>query len=666
MKETVSNVYFAADHVDRLIDTCETKINNWGAAAGASGFMSSVVKAQWRNNAAYYASMLEAQAWDTGLTFAGDKGEFVKSIIPKARVLIRQFVSLATKQRYSFDVVTDVADSDPIKTARIGSAIVKNECEKHHIDLVAERIVETVAIEGLCCITNTWNTSSGRIYGRMDEKGNMLYSGGNRLEMYTFNDMIFDWTKKNPDDLDWCIFRNKKNRWDLIAQFPELEEKIRSLPSAQLERLAMPTLAVEAYEVNQDEVYVREFYHKPTPALPFGRMSIYCNKDVVLFDGENPYECIPAVFFVFQQIKNTLLGYPMMSNLLTQQELYTAEISTIATNHSAFGVQSVLVPKGSNISVNQVSKGMTFIDYTPLGADGGGKPEPMQLTSTPPEVFNFVNMMSAGLEELSMINATLRGQPPANVTSGAMAATLSANALEFIYSDTKGLTIGLEQLMSMSIKNYKKFASVEQIIDVIGEGNTSTAQEFQGGDVQGVKQVKIRQGNPLLNTIAGRLQLGESILPLLQQGKNDAISRYLGLLEGAPIETLFQSELSEDVAVSQEIEALQRGEPVAPLITDNHPMYIRAYQKLLYNPAIRQNGTMIQSLLSLIMERASLEQSCPPDVKAMLRGLPMPQTGMPPQQGGVPASAPPSEAVAPPEAVNSNAATPAAPQIGAT
>lgn len=664
MKETVSNVYFAADEVDRLIDTCEMKINNWGAAAGASGFMSSVVKAQWRNNAAYYASMLEAQAWDTGLTFGGDKGEFVKSIIPKARVLIRQFVSLATKQRYSFDVVTDVADSDPVKTARIGNSIVKNESEKHHIDLVAERIVETVAIEGICCVTNTWDTGSGKIYGRMDDKGNMLYSGGNRLEMYTFNDMMFDWTKKNPDDLDWVIFRNKKNRWDLIAQFPELEDKIRSLPSAQLERLAMPTLSVEAYEINQDEVYVREFYHKPTPALPFGRMAIYCNKETVLFDGENPYECIPAVFFVFQQIKNTLLGYPMMSNLLTQQELYTAEISTIATNHSAFGVQSVLVPKGSNISVNQVSKGMTFIDYTPQGADGGGKPEPMQLTSTPPEVFNFVQMMSAGLEELSMINSTLRGQPPANVTSGAMAATLSANALEFIYSDTKGLTIGLEMLMSMSIKNYKKFASVEQIIDVIGEGNTSTAQEFKGSDVKGVKQVKIRQGNPLLNTIAGRLQLGESILPLLQQGKNDAISRYLGLLEGAPIETLFQSELSEDVAVMQEIEALQRGENVAPLITDNHPMYIRAYQKLLYNPSIRLNGPMVQSILSLIMERAQLEMQCPPDVKAMLRGLPMPQMGMPP--GAMPTnSQPPSNAVAPEESVNSNAANPAAPQIGA-
>jgi hypothetical protein len=277
-------------------------------------------------------------------------------------------------------------------------------------------------------------------------------------------------------------------------------------------------------------------------------------------------------------------------------------------------------------------------------------------------VFNFLDRMGGVLEEMSMINSTLRGQPPANVTSGAMAATLSANALEFIYSDTKGLTIGLEQLMGLSIKNFQKFASVEQVIDVVGEGNTSYAQQFQADKLTGIKQVKIRQGNPLLNTIAGRLQLGESILPLLQQGKTDAIGRYLGLLEGAPIETLFETELSENAAVQMEIEALQRGENVAPLITDNHPTFIRAYQKLLYNPAVRQNGSLTQTLLALMQERATLEMQCPPDLKAILRNQPMPM--MAPPQGPVPTEQAPSEAAAPaPVTQPSEAALPAQAQV---
>jgi hypothetical protein len=131
----------------------------------------------------------------------------------------------------------------------------------------------------------------------------------------------------------------------------------------------------------------------------------------------------------------------------------------------------------------------------------------------------------------------------------------------------------------------------------------------------------------------------------LQQGKNDAVSRYLGLLEGAPIESLFESELSENTAVQQEIEALQRGENVAPLITDNHPMFIRAYQRLLYSPSVRQQGALVQSLLSLRMERTSLEAQCPPDLKAILRNQPMPM--MAPPQAGNPEAQPPSESAAP-------------------
>ena len=658
-----NDVYFAADEAISLIAKCESKLQEWGAMSGTSGFMSSVVKAQWRNNAAYYSAMLEPQAWDSSFTFEGENSEFIKTFIPKARVLIRQFVSLATKQRYSFDCVTDVNDADPLRTSRIGNSLVKAEVERHKIDFLAEKIVEAVCIEGLCVVSNTWDTGKGYIYGRMDDK-NMLYSGGCRLELYMLNDIVFDWSKKTPEDLDWIILRKKFNKWDLIAQFPELEEEIKALPPANIERMAIPGLHFEDHTQDTDSVYIREFYHKPTPALPFGRMVVWGNNDTILVDSQNPYECLPCTFFIFQQIKNTLLGYPMMSNLIGAQEIFTGEVSTVTTNHSSFGVQSVLVPQGSNISPQQVTNGMVFIEYVPQNADGGGKPEPMQLTSTPPEVFNFMNMVSSYLDELSLINATLRGAPPANVTSGAMAATLSANALEFIYSDTKGLIIGLEALMTQSIKNYQKFATLEQLIDVLGEGNVSSVEEFKADDIKTIKKVKIRQGNPLLNTIAGRLQLGEAILPLLEQGKTDAISRYLGLLEGAPIDSLFDSELSEDMAVTQELEALQRGENISPLISDNHPMFIRAYQKLLYNPNVRQNGVLVQTILDLIMERLELEARCPSDLKAILRRLPMPQnpsipSPTPPQPEGTPSQ----ETMPPSETQYSNQAMPAKPEV---
>jgi hypothetical protein len=581
----------------------------------------------WRNTAAYYSALIEPDSIDTSLGFAGEKGELVRCLLPKARLLVRQYIALATRQRYQFEVTTDVTDSTPVETARLGKSIVNGEVEKHRLDMLAEKIVEACLVKGLCWVSNTWATDQGEIWGRATDN-TVLYSGGTKIEMHDLHEVIFNWAHAQENQLEWIVIKRKYNRWNLVAQFPEMADDIRSLPSIKSERMVFPTFNVMATMDDEDYCYVKEFYHCPSPAMPFGRMVVYGNQSTVFYDGNNPYGKIPAELFRFQNVDSTLLGYPMLSSLLPAQEMLDHETSVIATNHQGFGVQSVLVPKGSDISVMDVKSGLNFIGYTPQNAEGGGKPEPLQLTATPAEVFNFQQSLSAYMDELSGINSTLRGAPPANVTSGAMAATLAAQALEFITSDTKGLTIGIEKLMQLSLDNYKKFAKVEQIIDVVGEGNTSAAERFKAQRLEGMKKVKIRTGNPLMATISGRLQLGESILPMLQAGQNDAIAKYFGLIEGAPIESMFESELSENTAIQQEIEAIMKGEPVLPLITDNHPTYIREYRKILYNQSVRRQSQLAQHVLDLILERLRLEQMCPPELKAILRGTPMP----PPQQ----------------------------------
>jgi hypothetical protein len=81
-------------------------------------------------------------------------------------------------------------------------------------------------------------------------------------------------------------------------------------------------------------IYVYEFYHKPTPALPQGRMTIYASGTCVFEDGENPYGQIPGRFLKFEQIIGTGLGYPMLSNLLPVQELldHSFSASSAPTN----------------------------------------------------------------------------------------------------------------------------------------------------------------------------------------------------------------------------------------------------------------------------------------------------------------------------------------------
>jgi hypothetical protein len=444
---------------------------------------------------------------------------------------------------------------------------------------------------------------------------------------------VFDWSIENEKNIDWVVIKRIRNRWSYAARYPELLSQIKSIPSVKEVRQTMPNLNFLSRYESSDMIYVYEFYHKPTPALPQGRMTIYASGTCVFEDGENPYGQIPGRFLKFEQIIGTGLGYPMLSNLLPVQELLDHSFSVISTNQQATGVQSVLVPKGADISVNDI-KGLSFISYTPANAEGGGKPEPLQLTSTPPEVFNFLNVCSQYMSNVSMITETLRGQPPANVTSGAMAATLAANAMEFLNSASKALTIWSEDMVNIAIENYKIFATEDQILDVTGEGSVSYVKQFKNSDLKSLRQIKMRTQSPLMNTVAGRLQFGDS---LLQSGLIKKPQQYLNLIEGAPVDSLFEDDLSENMAIQAEIDALLEGRPVAPMITDNHPMFINAYRKLLYNPHIRTQSEITQVIVQLMQERITMEQQLEPMLKAMLRGEPPPQAGA---QGGQPAPLP--------------------------
>mgnify|MGYP003346093679 FL=1 len=111
----------------------------------------------------------------------------------------------------------------------------------------------------------------------------------------------------------------------------------------------------------------------------------------------------------------------------------------------------------------------------------------------------------------------------------------------------------------------------------------------------------------------------------LQAGLIKKPQAYLNLVEGAPVDSLFDDDLSENMAIQSEIDALLEGRPVAPMMTDNHPMFINAYKKLLYNPHVRTQSPLTQTIVQLMQERIMMEQQLDPMLKAMLRGEPMPE-----------------------------------------
>lgn len=596
-----------------------------------------VAEAWFRNLVSYYSCLLEPNDWQSSLGFVGEQGELVKMAVPQARTIIRQIVSIVTKERLAFKAIAEKQGSDVMNDVRLGNAVADKIIKEEHIDRKNELAVEHACVVGMGFMKATWRTDKGTPYSATAE-GNLVYDGAVEISVPIIQDVSWDFRIQDWDQNYWIRIRTTKNRWDLIAQFPDLEEEIKQVPKIlEDQTLRAPKSMLPSEE---DLIYVYEAYHKPTPAMPKGRMIMYSTRDTIYFDGPNLYGCLPIIPIVPETIFGQGYGYPIFSNLLPCQEMFDHSLSAIASNHSNLAVQNVACPRNANVSVEQI-KGMNFLMFTPQNAAGGGKPEPMNLLQSAPETFKFAEVLSKYMLDVSYLNAALRGQPPPGVTSGTAIATLTASSLEFLNGLGKANQLGLESLINLAVNIEMKFAKTPRSVSWNGKNNQAYVKEYTGDDLKNIKGFQMQRVNPLMQTLGGRVDAAEK---LLQNGVCKTIQDYVSILEGAPLSQLTEVEVSENDLVQSENEALLNGSPVVVLVTDDHPFHIRKHKKLIDDPAVRLNNAMVKSVLVHIQEHVKQQQNGDPFLMAMANTgkapqmPPGPPPGPPPQGGGENAS----------------------------
>lgn len=603
-----------------------------------------------RNMIAYYSTILKATAWDTGLVFSGEQGELVEMSVPQARSLIRQLVGLITKQKLAFSATAEAKGRDVIEASRLANSLAAQEVTQHDLDSKGDMLIEMAMVYGSSFIHVPWRSDRGEPFEgdtvtktNGEEVDRILYTGENDFQILGPLDLVYDYRMDSWENLDWVEARTIQNRWNLIAQFPELEQKLIALPSV---RKQTPLWAYTAENFEEhDTIYVYVNYHKPTPALPQGRMLVYADKDTIMFDDHNPYKRIPIVPCMPEKVHGLLMGYPVLSSLLPAQEMLDHSFSAIATNQAAHAVQNIVAPRGSGLTVEDIG-GMNFISFTPQQVDGGGKPEALQLTKSAPETFNFIPLLLQHMQQISNLNSTVRGEPPAGMKAGVAIATLTANALELLNSHSKAYVGAWERAMTHSVRNFQDFGHLPHTVNMKGKGGQILAKEFTNKDLGAIKGVKIQAQNPLMSTIAGRTEVAEKLLPT---GLLKNAQEYFSILEGEPVSTMWEVELSENDLLHDENESMIEGAPVVALSTDDHPVHIRSHAALLNKSSVRTDNARVQSILDHILEHHQLSQSTDPMLTAMVRTGKMPMQGPPAPMGAPGAGGMASQMAAGPE-----------------
>lgn len=663
--EAAEPKYFAAKKAAEVVGVLSEHTDRHEAGVRADRGIGAI----WRRNMSVYYAGLLAGNDGSALDFGGERGELVKVVANQARSLARQFFALITKARLEFECHAQTTETGVIADARLANHIARHTVEDQRLDLLGDRLLETTILAGSAYFKPCWRTDRGRRVSRnMD--GTLNLAGALEISVVHPIDVMFDLSVEHAADRDWCVVRTVKNRWDLAAQFPNLADAIENLPAPKDDEFL-----VSHRRDSEDLCYVYEFYHRSSMAMPEGRLLVYGNAETVFYDDANPYidqdgeafiplsECKP------EPIVGTPWGYSFFNDLVPLQEMLDASLSTAASNVSAYGFGTLLNPEGNGLSVRDIG-GLQFLNYKPAGPTGGGKPEPLALPSTPAEVYRFSETIKAHMMELSGINSTLRGQPPSNVTSGTMAATLSANAVEFAAPFAKAYHLALEQVVYMSLLIYKRFASVPQVIAIAGKNREATIKQFVGPDIGNISKVTLKTRSAASATAAGVADQGEK---LLNAGLIRSPQQFIELIETGNIESVFETESKENDLINAENDLLKEGKIVHALATDVHTKHIPQHLQVLSDPELRRQASLyedgvtppgaapakaagiLKAALDHINEHLELQKNTDPMLLAICatgqapQVPPGPPSPPPPNGGGGPSGGPasPSEPAEP-------------------
>lgn len=613
--------YFAAKPADELAPEIMDRVSDFYGFIKSSGIFGRIRKSYQ----AYYG-LSDKGFRSSGLSQSGDQGELTAFKVNQYHSVLQGLLNLTTSQKASFEVRATNTDFKSQTQTILAQGILEYYLREKNLERILREAVEICLWGNDGYVTAIWEPNGGQEYGVNPDTGSVIYEGDIRYESKHALEIVVDVNAMNAKDPAWRVVVCWENKFDLAARFPDMAEQILSIEDtrdADTDRLAG---SLSLNEKESDLIPVYHFYHKRSDSVRDGRYMIVLDSETWLFDGALPYRKIPIHRIAAGELFGTPFGYSPMMDLLAVQEIYDVLHSTVATNQSTHGVGNVWTKPGSGLTVNQLSSGMNHWESEEA-------PEPINLTATPAEVFNYMEHLEHLFEQLPGIGSMLRGQPETQM-SGAAMALIASQAVQFNSGLQQAWANLLEDVGTATFEILQDFAKVPRIAVIVGKHNRSMMKEFTSDDIAKVSRVVVDLGNPLSRTTAGRVEIANQ---LLQAQKFETPEEYLSVINTGKLETLTESRQTQLLNIRAENEKMRDGQgaQVKAILTDKHPLHILEHMSVLDDPDTRMEPEVVQTVLNHVQEHLGLWEQMPPTLLNLL-GIPPAQPQMPMGMPGAP------------------------------
>lgn len=657
--------YWASRKPEELVEAALAHVWDYYEELLTGGWFEVILRATWR----YYN--LEAgdytgagQHAGSRISFGGEQGELSYVRVNHFRSFVRHLLSLTTSNRPSFEPRPRTGSEKARQQVPAARNLLEWYFRRGRLEVTCARAVEISLIMREGYVWLDWDARAGEkvrddIVFDGDQPAYLTDEDGERvtdesgapipqtIEVYQ-GDLVS--REKTPLDVitprcadprnpPWRIVRGTANRWDLIASYPELAEKIRAFkPPEDDMRLDIREARPQSQETGSDEIPVWHLYHKRSSALPEGRVLSFLDSDIWFADGPLPFPTIPVVRVAPSEMIGTGRGYSDSWDLIGLAESYDAAFSALLTQVDAFAVPNVIAPEGSDVQPSDVAGGLNFWTYPPgMSPPGFMVPPPFS-----PAAQELMARSEEAMAKLSGVNSVVRGDPDSNIKSGAMASLIQSQAMQYNAGLQGDYFRLLEDVGTLLIQVCQQFASEERLIAIVGD-DTDALASFKKDDIADIDGVTLDIGNPLARTTAGRYQLAEKLL----DAKMIDPSQFMDVMRTGAVEDWFRRPRQERALIRQENELLAKAPPIVPaspmrdprtgkplplahthevagvpvLATDNHPQHMSEHAVGLTRAQARNDQATQDAHLAHIYHHYSVWKATPPELRKIL-GIP--------------------------------------------
>jgi len=625
--------YFANRDPEETAGILLEKAGNWFNNLDSNGYLDKLREMWAAYHGIYYAGFNDGHK----ITFGGEQGELANLPINHFRNIAQHMLVMVTATRPTFEARAVNTDYKSQSQTILANGLLDYYMREKKLEKYLQTAVEYAVVLGAGYIKMEWNAMAGPLYdtiepehdaqGNVVEEGYPIFEGDVVFSNLSPFDVVVDSTKEDTDTHDWIVTRSFKNKFDLAAKYPELEDEIIKMDTKEeYYRFRFNSLGY----VETDDIPVYELFHRSTESMPDGRYLLFLAKDIILMDTVMPYDELPIYRIAPSNILGTPYGYTPMLDLLPIQDAVNSLYSTILSNQNAFGVQNILMPRGTDINPSTLVGGLNLIEYNAQM----GKPEALNLTATPREVFEYLGMLERVMETISGISSVSRGNPESSLKTGTALALVQSMSIQYMSGLQQSYVELIEDVGTGLIKMLQKFASVPRIAMISGKKHRTLMKEFTGEDLNKINRVIVDMGNALARTTAGRVEMAKD---MIQMGVITEPEQYFNVINTGELDFLTENPQSELLLIKSENEKLIEGEDIPAVFTEQHSLHIKEHKYILSDADLKKDPDLVQRVANHIQQHIDLLRTTDPDILAMMGEKPLgPQGGSPVAPGNVP------------------------------